>query len=111
MSLKAVVTQVLVKTPDGRGRRAVLEILVSNRAIAKLITADQTHQIPSQLQTGKDRGMQLLDQALLDAVQAKRIDPNDAIRYAIDKKKFERFVTDTDILPTLGLGPGAGAEA
>jgi twitching motility protein PilT len=111
MSLKAVVTQVLVKTPDGRGRRAVLEILVSNRAIAKLITADQTHQIPSQLQTGKDRGMQLLDQALLDGVQSKRIDPNDAIRYAIDKKKFERFVTDTDILPTLGLGPGAGAEA
>ncbi len=111
MSLKAVVTQVLVRTPDGRGRRAVLEILVSNRAIAKLITADQTHQIPSQLQTGKDRGMQLLDQALLDAVQAKRVDPNDAIRYANDKKKFERFVTDTDILPSLGLSPGAGTEA
>ena len=37
-SLKAVVTQVLVKTPDGRGRKAILEILISNRAIAKLIT-------------------------------------------------------------------------
>jgi twitching motility protein PilT len=109
MSLKAVVTQVLVKTPDGRGRRAILEILVNNRAIAKLITADQTHQIPSQLQTGKDVGMQLLDQALLEAIQAKRLDPNDAIRYANDKKKFERFVTDTDILPTLGMLPGAEA--
>ena len=39
MSLKAVVTQVLCKTPDGHGRRAVLEILVNNRAIAKLIAA------------------------------------------------------------------------
>jgi twitching motility protein PilT len=106
MSLKAVVTQVLVKTPDGRGRRAILEILVSNRAIAKLITADQTHQIPSQLQTGKDLGMQLLDQALLDAINHKQIDPNDAIRFANDKRKFQRFVTDTDILPSLGISEG-----
>ena len=64
MSLKAVVTQVLCKTPDGRGRRAVLEILINTRAIAKLITTDQTHQIPSQLQTGQDLGMQLLDDHL-----------------------------------------------
>ena len=104
MSLKAVVTQVLVKTPDGRGRRAVLEILVNNRAIAKLITTDQTHQIPSQLQTGRDLGMQLMDSALLDAIQAKEVDADDAIRFANDKKKFQRFVTDTELFPALELG-------
>jgi len=104
MSLKAVVTQVLVKTPDGRGRRAVMEILVNSRAIAKLITTDQTHQIPSQLQTGKAAGMQLMDQALLDAINAKEIDPDDAIRFAVDKKKFQRFVTDTDLVPLLDIG-------
>jgi twitching motility protein PilT len=104
MSLKAVVTQVLCKTPDGRGRRAVLEILVNTRAIAKLITTDQTHQIPSQLQTGKDQGMQLLDQALLEAISRKEIDPDDAYRYANDKRKFTRFVTDTDIVPTIDTG-------
>ncbi len=103
MSLKAVVTQVLVKTPDGRGRRAVLEILVNNRAISKLIQTDQTHQIPSQLQTGKDQGMQLMDQSLLDAISAKLIDPDDAIRFANDKRKFSRFVTDTDMVPELEL--------
>ena len=104
MSLKAVVTQVLVKTPDGRGRRAILEILVNNRAIAKLITTDQTHQIASQLQTGKDLGMQVMDQALLDAISAKEIDPDDAIRFANDKKKFQRYVTDTDIVPLIDIG-------
>ena len=103
MSLKAVVTQVLVKTPDGRGRRAILEILVNNRAIAKLITTDQTHQIASQLQTGKDQGMQVMDQALLDAIVAKEIDPDDAIRYAAEKKKFHRYVTNTDLVPTIDL--------
>ena len=110
MSLKAVVTQVLVKTPDGRGRRAVLEILVNTRAIAKLITTDQTHQIPSQLQTGKDLGMQLMDQALLEAIHAKQIDPDDAYRLANDKKKFQRFVTSTDIVPMLELSGGEHAE-
>ena len=100
-SLKAVVTQVLVKTPDGRGRKAVLEILVNNRAIAKLIMSDQSHQIPAQLQTGRDIGMQLMDQALLAAIEAGEVDPDDAFRYTQDKRKFKRFVTDTGILPTL----------
>jgi len=104
MSLKAVVTQVLVKTPDGRGRRAVFEIMVNSRAIAKLITTDQTHQIPSQMQTGKDLGMQMMDRSLLDAIHAKEIDPDDAIRFANDKKKFQRFVTDTDMLPIIDIG-------
>jgi twitching motility protein PilT len=100
-SLKAVVTQVLVKTPDGRGRRAVMEILVNNRAISKLITTDQTHQIPAQLQTGRDLGMQIMDQSLLQAIEAKEVDPDDAFRYALDKRRFQRYVTDTSILPTI----------
>jgi twitching motility protein PilT len=98
-SLHAVITQNLVKTPDGRGRRAIVEIMVMNRAIAKLIMTDQTHQIPAQLQTGKELGMQLMDQALLQAIAAKQVDPDDAYRYATDRKKFERFVTDTTVLP------------
>lgn len=100
-SLKAVVTQVLVKTPDGRGRKAILEVLVNNRAISKLIMTDQSHQIPAQLQTGRDRGMQLMDQALLEAIEANSVDPDDAVRYALDKRKFQRFVTDSSILPTI----------
>ena len=66
---------------------------------------DQTHQIPSQLQTGKDLGMQMLDQALLAKSQAKEIDPDDAYVYAADKRLFSRFVTDTSMLPKLDLAP------
>jgi twitching motility protein PilT len=99
-SLHAVVTQNLVKTPDGRGRRAVVEIMIMNRAIAKLIMTEQTHQIPAQLQTGKDAGMQMMDQALLNAINAKLVDPDDAYRFATDRKRFERFVTDTTVLPS-----------
>lgn len=98
-SLLAVITQVLVKTVDLRGRRAVCEIMLVNRAIGKLISSDQTHQIASQLQMGKDSGMQTMDQALLNAIQAKEIDPDDAYVYANDQKLFSRYVTDTSILP------------
>jgi len=104
-SLHAVVTQNLVKTPDGRGRRAIVEIMIMNRAIAKLIMTDQTHQIPAQLQTGKDLGMQMMDQALLDAIAKRQIDADDAYRFASDRRKFERFVTDTTVLsPTTKIG-------
>jgi twitching motility protein PilT len=97
-SLKAVITQTLVKTPEGRGRRACMEIMVMTRAIANLIMTDQSHQIPSQLQTGGDLGMQLMDQALMDAVNRKEIDPDDAFRFASDKTLLQKFVTDTTIL-------------
>jgi twitching motility protein PilT len=102
-SLLAVVTQVLIKSTDGRGRKAICEVMVMTKAIAKLIQSDQTHQIPAQLQTGREYGMQVLDQALLAAIQAREIDPDDAYGYAADKKAFQRFVTDTSVLPKLDI--------
>jgi twitching motility protein PilT len=93
-SLIAVITQILVKTPDQRARRAVCEIMVLTKAIGKLIQTDQSHQIPSQLQMGKEHGMQLMDQALLAAIQAKEVDPEQAYLYASDKRQFQRYVSD-----------------
>jgi twitching motility protein PilT len=77
-----------------------------NRAIGKLIQTDSSHQIPAQLQTGRDLGMQMMDQALLAAIQAKEIDPDDAIHYAHDRKLFARFVTDSGLVPKLDLAEG-----
>jgi twitching motility protein PilT len=102
-SLKAVLTQTLIKTPEGKGRRACLEVMIMTRAIANLILTDQSHQIPSQLQMGSDLGMQLMDQALMEAINRKEVDPDDAFRYASDKTPFQKFVTDTTILKQIDL--------
>jgi len=111
-NLLAVVTQVLVKTADGHGRKAICEVLVMTKAIAKLIQTEQTHQIPSQLQMGRDLGMHLLDQALLAAIAARTIDPDDAYSYASDKRPFQKFVTDTSMLPKAeATGPSAAPAA
>jgi twitching motility protein PilT len=104
-SLLAVVTQVLVKTADTRGRKAICEVLMMTKAIAKLIQAEQTHQIPTQMQMGRDLGMSLLDQSLLAAITAREVDPEDAYVYALEKKGFQKYVTDTSMLPKVDL-PG-----
>ncbi|MBV8496132.1 MAG: PilT/PilU family type 4a pilus ATPase [Gammaproteobacteria bacterium] len=102
-SLLAVVTQVLVKSADHHGRKAICEVLVMTKAIAKLIQTEQTHQIPTQLQMGRDLGMQLLDQALLAAIAARTVDPDDAYVYASEKRAFQKHVTDTSMLPKLDI--------
>jgi twitching motility protein PilT len=110
-NLLAVVTQVLVKTADGHGRKAICEVLMMTKAIAKLIQTEQTHQIPTQLQMGRDLGMHLLDQALLAAIAARTIDPDDAYTYATDKRPFQKFVTDTSMLPKVEMTPSTPAPA
>jgi twitching motility protein PilT len=81
------------------------------KAIAKLIQTEQTHQIPTQMQMGKDLGMQLLDQALLAAISARTGDPDDAYNYAGDKRAFQKYVTDTTMLPKLDATGSAPVTA
>ena len=46
----------------------------------------------------------MMDQALLEAINRKEIDPDDAYRWANDKSKFSRFVTDTEMVPIIDTG-------
>lgn len=96
--LRGVVSQTLVRTPNGRSRKAVAEILLMTPAISHLLLTGKIFQIPMQLETGRAMGMQLMDQALLDAVQKKQIDPNEAFYLAQDKRRLQTYVTDPDVL-------------
>ena len=101
--LRGVVSQRLVRTADKNSRRAVLEIMLNSPAIGNLILNGKVFQIPSQIQTGRDKGMQLMDQTLMQAILNKELDPDDAYLNADDKKQFQRFVTDPDLLPQVSL--------
>ena len=92
-SLKGVICQQLLKTADGKGRVAALEIMLGTPAIANLIREGKTFQIPSIMQTAKRDGMQLLDQHLLDLLKTKTVNPEEAYRCAVDKKQFEQYLT------------------
>ncbi|HKI50103.1 MAG TPA: type IV pilus twitching motility protein PilT [Desulfobacteria bacterium] len=93
-SLKGVVAQNLFKRIDKKGRLAVLEILVVTPATSNLIREGKTFQIPSVIQTGKKYGMQSLDDAILEAMQAKKISPEDAYDKAIVKERFIQFLKE-----------------
>ncbi len=87
-SLKGVVCQQLLKTADGKGRVAALEIMLGNAAIGNLIREGKTFQIPSIIQTGKREGMQLLDSHLMELLNAGTVTPEEAHRCAINKSQF-----------------------
>ena len=82
---------------------AIVEIMINNSSIANLILNKKIFQIPSVLQTSREAGMQLMDQALLSAIEEKLIDPDDAYVHATEKKLFQRFVTNPDLLPQINL--------
>ena len=102
-SLRGVISQTLLPRPNRQGRKAVVEVLVMTPAVSNLLLNGKAVQIPLAMQTGKERGMQLMDQALLEAVQAKEIDPDAAYLQANDKKLLQRFVTDPKLLPQVNL--------
>ncbi len=95
-SLKGVVCQQLLKTADGKGRVAALEIMLGTPAIGNLIREGKTFQIPSIMQTAKKDGMQLMDQHLLDLLKTKKVNPEEAYRCATDKKQFEQYLTPAE---------------
>ena len=101
--LRGVISQTLVKKPDGRGRKVITEVMVMTHAIANLLATGKHFQIPALMQTGREYGMRLLDQGLLEAVQAKEVDPDDAYLHAQDKKLFQRFVTNRRLVPQVAL--------
>ncbi len=63
-SILAVISQNLIKRKDGKGRVAALEIMIATYAIRNLIREGNSAQIHSLIQTGKQFGMQTMDNAL-----------------------------------------------
>jgi twitching motility protein PilT len=91
-SLRGIVSQQLVRTKDGKGRAAVLEILFGSPALANIIREGKTQQIVSIIQGGKSEGMQSLDHGLMELIQKGVIHPEEAYRKAQDKKIFEQLL-------------------
>lgn len=91
-SLKGVIAQTLLPKKGG-GRVAALEILIVTPAISNLIREGKTFQIASAMQTGKNLGMVMLNDALFAHVQSGAVEPRDAYIKAVDKAGFETLLT------------------
>ncbi len=86
-SLRGVICQTLCKRIGG-GRVAVREILLSTPAVANLIRESKTFQIPSIIQTSRKIGMITLNDALLELVEKKQIEPDEAYLRSVEKSSM-----------------------
>jgi twitching motility protein PilT len=86
--LRAIVSQVLFKRIDTKGRCVGLEICIATPAVRNLIRESKTYQIPSMMQTGKKYGMQLLDDGIMDIYNRGWISGDEAYIKANDKTRF-----------------------
>jgi twitching motility protein PilT len=89
-SLAGIVAQQLIKTADGKGRAAALEILLGSHAVASMIRENKTFQLTSLMQSGKALGMQTMDVALERLARAGTITPQAALEKAEDKDAFRK---------------------
>ena len=86
-ALKCVVSQVLLKRVGG-GRVAALETLFITPAIANLMREGKNFQIPSAMQTGRSYGQRLMNDALVELIQARKVEPLEAYLKCPDKETF-----------------------
>ena len=87
-SLRAVISQTLLKTKDGQGRVAAHEIMIGTPAIRNLIRENKIAQMYSSIQTGQNIGMQTLDQCLVDLVRRNVVSAAEARVKAQNKDSF-----------------------
>jgi twitching motility protein PilT len=90
-SLKGVIAQTLCKKIGG-GRVAALEVLIATGAVSNLIREGKTFQLPSMMQVGKAQGMVSLNDALMELVTKKLVEPQEAYQKAVDKANFEALL-------------------
>jgi twitching motility protein PilT len=93
-SLAAVVSQLLLRTADGHGRCAVVEVLLRTAGLPNVIREGNTPMITTIMQGGRALGMQLMDDALAAMVEAKRVTPREAYLKATNKARFENLIEE-----------------
>ena len=82
LNLKSVISQRLLKTVDGKGRVAAIEILLNSPLISDLILKGDVHEIKTIMAKSNELGMKTFDQALFDLYEGGKITYDDALRAA-----------------------------
>ncbi len=92
-NLQGIISQVLLKRQDNKGRIAAFEVLMAVPAVRNLIRESRTYQIPSFLQVGRRQGMISLNQSLIDLSKEGLISPEEAISKATDVAELQSVIT------------------
>ncbi len=109
LNLKAIVAQQLIPTPDGKGRRAVIEVLINTPLASDLIRKGEVHELKSLMKRSTDLGMQTFDQALYNLYVQGEITYEDALAHADSSNDLRLMIklgseTDGEHLTSVSQG-------
>ena len=109
LNLKAIVAQQLIPTPDGKGRRGVIEVLINTPLAADLIRKGEVHELKSLMKRSTDLGMQTFDQALYNLYVQGEITYEDALLHADSSNDLRLMIklgseTDGEHLTSVSQG-------
>lgn len=90
VTIQGVISQTLLPTKEGKGRVAAFEVMVATPAIRTLIRDGKSHQLPMDIQTGAELGMQSLDGCLLNLLKDGIIDWEHAVGKCSNMNEFQR---------------------
>ncbi len=82
LNVKAIVSQRLLRTPDGKGRSAAIEILINSPLISDLILKGEIHGIKEVMGKSREMGMITFDQALFELLEADKVTMEEALKNA-----------------------------
>lgn len=82
LNLKAVISQRLLPTPSGKGRRAAIEILINTPLMADMIQKGEIHEMKELISKSAAQGMQTFDQALFELIESHSITIEEAMKNA-----------------------------
>jgi twitching motility protein PilU len=82
LNLKGIVAQQLAPRKDGKGRRAVIEVLINTPLASDLIRKGEVHKLKELMKRSREHGMVTFDQALYELYMEGEISFEDALKYA-----------------------------
>ncbi len=104
LNLRGIVAQQLIKTTDGKGRVAAIEILLNSPMVADLIKKGDMGAIKEVMTKSRELGMQTFDQALFDHYKAGRITYEDALHHADSPNDLRLMIKLDDTQSASGAG-------
>ena len=107
LNLRGIVAQQLVRRPDGKGRRAIMEVLLNTPLVSDLILKGEVHKLKALMKRSTEHGMVTFDQALYDAFRRGDITQEDALRHADSSNEVRLMIKLGDTSPN-SLSRSAG---
>jgi twitching motility protein PilU len=110
LNLKAIIAQQLLHRADGKGRVPAIEIMINTPIIQSCIKKGEVDILKEYMAKGRELGMQTFDQALFDLYKSKKINYEEALRYADSENELRLMIkldsgshTDSGSLEGVGL--------